>query len=226
MATTTTTMSRSELVEPDENHDGGTLLHSRVTTVRTLLGDNDNSRYLEFTAIADNTTSDFKHNLGVNLNQLSVYIYTGSGIALTRVQDPLGLALPWGIVEKGGSEKTTLEITSPNGGGPHTFAVVVVHNTLKDFSAWGDHVAVSSDLTLRDKTLNRVDTTTPRTLTLPAVSEQLWLGIKDVTGSAATNNITLATPGAENIDGDPTFLIESDYGMLAIGSDGTNYFVF
>jgi len=225
MPTTTTTVSRSELVEPDENHDGGTLLHSRVTTIRTALGDNANSRYEEFTAIADNTVSEHKHNFGVNLNQLSVYIYTGSGTALTRVQDPLGQAVPWAIAEKSGSEKTTLEITAPNGGGPHTFAVVVVHNTLKDFSAWGDHVAVSSNLTLRDKTLNRVDTTTPRSLTLPAVSEQLYLAIKDVTGTAATNNITILTPGAETIDGQASLVMTSDFMSLGIISDGTNYFV-
>jgi len=225
MATTTTTISRSQLVEPDENHDGGTLLHSRVTTLRTKLGDDDNSRYLEYTAIADNTASDFLHNFGVNLNQLDVLIYTGSGTSLTRVQDPLGQALPWGIVEKAGSEKTTLQITTPNGGGPHTFAVVVINNAFKDSSVWRDHVAVSSDLTLRDKVLYRVDTTTPRILTLPAVSQQLYLGIKDVTGSASSNNITIATPGAETIDGQASLLMTSDYMSLAIISDGTNYFV-
>lgn len=225
MATTTTTISRSELVEPDENHDGGTLLHSRVTTVRTKLGDDANSRYEEYTAIADNIVSEHKHNFGVNLNQLSVYIYTGSGTALTRVQDPEGLALPWTIAEKSGSEKTTLEITTPNGGGPHTFAVVVVHNTLKDHSSWGDHVAVSSNLTLRDKTFNRVDTTTARSLTLPAPSEQLFIGIKDVTGTASANNITLVTPGAQNIDGQASLVIATDYMFLGIASDGTNYFV-
>lgn len=225
MPTTTTTISRSELVEPDENHDGGTLLHSRVTTMRTLLGDHLASRYEEYTAIADNTVSEHKHNLGVNLNQLSIYIYTGSGTALTRVQDPLGQALPWAIAEKLGSEQTTLEITTPNGGGPHTFAVVVVHDAGKDSSVWGDHVAVTSNLTLRDKVLYRVDTSTPRTLTLPAPSEQLYLGIKDVTGTAATNNITVDTPGAETIDGQASFLMTSDYMATAIISDGTNYFV-
>jgi hypothetical protein len=224
MPTGTTTISRSNLVEPDENHDGGTLLHSRVTALRAVLGDNSNSRYLEFAAIADSTTSDFFHNMGLSLNQLSVYIYTGSGNNLTRVQDPEGIADPWGIAEKGGSEKTTLEITTPTAGGPHTFAVIIVHNTLKDFSAWGDHVAVSSDLTLRDKTLNRVDTTTPRTLTLPAPSLQLYLGIKDVTGTAATNNITL-TPPSGTIEGAATLVMASDFMALGIISDGTDYFI-
>lgn len=225
MPTTTTTISRSELVEPDEGHDGGTLLHSRVTTLRTKLGDDDNSRYGEFAAIADNTVSDFKHNFGVNLSQLDVLIYTGSGTSLTRVQDPLGQALPWQIAEKSGSEKTTLEITTPNGGGPHTFAVVVVHNAFKDNSLWRDHVAVTSNLTLRDKVLYRVDTTTPRTLTLPAVSQQLYLGIKDITGTASTNNITVNPPGAETIDGDASFTMSSDYESVTIISDGTNYFI-
>lgn len=225
MPTTTTTVSRSELVEPDENHDGGPLLHSRVTAMRVILGDDSASRYNEFTNIVDNTVTEIKHNFGVNLNQLGVLIYTGSGTNLARVQDPEGVALPWAISEKAGSEKTTIEITTPNGGGPHSFAVIIVHDVHKDFSATGDHVAVSSNLTLRDKVLYRVDTTTTRTLTLPAVNQQLYLRIKDVTGSAAANNITINTPGAETIDGQASLLMTSDYMSLAIISDGTNYFV-
>jgi hypothetical protein len=225
MPTTTTTASRSELVEPDENHDGGTLLHSRVTTLRTVLGDNAASRYKEFTTIADNTITETKHNLGVNLNQLTVVIYTGSGTNLVRVQDPLGAAIPWAINEKSGSEKTTIEVTTPNGGGTHTFAVVVLHDIRKDFGAAGDHVAVTSNLTLRDKVLYRVDTTTPRTLTLPAVSQQLYIPIKDITGSASVNNITVNTPGAETIEGAASFVASSDYMAFAIISDGVNYFV-
>ena len=225
MATTTTTISRSELVEPDEGHDGGTLLHTRVTTLRTKLGDDSDSRYQEYTAIADNTVSELDHNFGVSLDQLTVLIYTGSGTALTRVQDPEGLGTPWTIAEKSGSEKTILEITSPNGGGPHSFAVVVLHDVRKDFASHGDHVAVSGNVTLRDKVIHRVDTNAARTLTLPAPSLQLYIPIKDVSGLAATNNISVETPAAETIDGAANLVLSSDYISVAIISDGTNYFV-
>lgn len=225
MPTTTTTISRSELVEPDEGHDGGTLLHTRVTTLRTKLGDDDNSRYAEFTAIADSTTSEFKHNFGVNLNQLTVLIYSGTGNNLTRIQDPEGLAAPWAIAEKAGSEKTTIEVTAPSSGGPHTFSIIVLHDVREDLPLYSASVAVSGNVTLRDKRLHRVDTSAARTLTLPAADDKLYIPIKDVTGSASTNNISVETPGAETIDGASNLVLSSDYISVAIISDGTNYFV-
>jgi len=49
--------------------------------------------------------------------------------------------------------------------------------------------------------------------------------VKDEGGSASTNNITLATQGAETIDGDASVKIVSDYGCLWLISDGSNLFV-
>ena len=124
MATTTTTQSRSLLVEPDENHDGGTLLHSRVSALRILLGDHSASRYFEFTGIADSTTVEAAHNMGANLSNFRVIIYTGSGTTKVLVNDSVDLG--YAIAEKAGFEKTILEITTPGSGGPHSFVVVMV----------------------------------------------------------------------------------------------------
>lgn len=49
--------------------------------------------------------------------------------------------------------------------------------------------------------------------------------IKDETGNAAANNITIATQGAETIDGAATYVINSNYGKVCLFSDGTNLFV-
>ena len=50
--------------------------------------------------------------------------------------------------------------------------------------------------------------------------------IKDVGGSANTNNITIATEGSETIDGSASSTISSNYGVVRLFSDGTNWFTF
>ncbi|MCH8224874.1 MAG: hypothetical protein IIC97_03290 [Chloroflexi bacterium] len=71
--------------------------------------------------------------------------------------------------------------------------------------------------------VNRAGTVT---ITLP--TSQLRAGrlytIKDESGAAATNNITVATEGAETIDGSATDTINQDYGAKAYYSDGSNWF--
>lgn len=64
------------------------------------------------------------------------------------------------------------------------------------------------------------------TITLPTA--QLRLGrtytIKDESGAAATNNITVATEGSETIDGVATDTIGENYGSKTYYSDRTNWF--
>lgn len=86
-------------------------------------------------------------------------------------------------------------------------------------------VGVSSNLTLTNKKAHFVTTGAARTLTLPAASENFYLIIKDTTGQAQTNNITINPPGAETIDGEASLKIDYNYGSVTIVSDGTNYFV-
>ena len=64
------------------------------------------------------------------------------------------------------------------------------------------------------------------TITLPTA--QLVSGriitIKDAGGNAGTNNITIATEGAEKIDGLDTLVINNNYNSVTLYSDGTNWF--
>jgi hypothetical protein len=64
------------------------------------------------------------------------------------------------------------------------------------------------------------------TVTLPTA--QLRAGrvytVKDESGAAATNNITVATEGSETIDGSPTNVISDDYGAKHYYSNGSNWF--
>ena len=65
------------------------------------------------------------------------------------------------------------------------------------------------------------------TVTLPSaqVNAGRLFTIKDESGNASTNNITVATEGSELIDGSATNVIDSDYGAKHYYSDGTNWFV-
>ncbi len=49
--------------------------------------------------------------------------------------------------------------------------------------------------------------------------------VKDESGAAATNNITVATEGAETIDGSATDVIDVNYESKSYYSDGTDWFI-
>jgi hypothetical protein len=48
--------------------------------------------------------------------------------------------------------------------------------------------------------------------------------IKDESGAAGTNNITIATEGSETIDGAGTLVISANYGGEELYTNGTNLF--
>jgi len=64
-------------------------------------------------------------------------------------------------------------------------------------------------------------------VTLPTPGVNVFVRIKDSTGSANTNNITVARNGSENIDGAAaSYTMDSDLESKVFVSDGTNWFVF
>jgi hypothetical protein len=73
-----------------------------------------------------------------------------------------------------------------------------------------------------------LSTSTARTMTIS--SADITLGrqfiIKDESGGAGTNNITIATEGSQLINGNSTLTITVNYGNYRLYSDGTNLFTF
>lgn len=70
--------------------------------------------------------------------------------------------------------------------------------------------------------------TSGRTATLPTAvgaTRQVYV-IKDESGGAATNNITIACTGGQTIDGSATKTINSNYGSLSVYSNGAVWFSF
>ncbi len=62
-------------------------------------------------------------------------------------------------------------------------------------------------------------------LTLPTPTAGRSLVIKDISGAAHINNITINPHVAETIDGSSSFVLNLDYGSIGIQSDGTNWWV-
>lgn len=70
-----------------------------------------------------------------------------------------------------------------------------------------------------------VNTSAARTITLPTPTNGRVLTVKDSTGSAGTNNITINPSAAETIDGGSSYIINRNNGVVRLSSDGTNWFV-
>lgn len=65
-----------------------------------------------------------------------------------------------------------------------------------------------------------VDTTAARTIRLPKMTKGFLVGVKDATGGAGGNNITINPDGAEVINGAPTHAIAAAYGHVLILGTG------
>lgn len=68
-------------------------------------------------------------------------------------------------------------------------------------------------------------TAAPRTITLPAASAVpagKTFTVKDESGAAVTNNITVSRAGSDTIDGATTKVINTNYGGVTLYSDGVS----
>ncbi len=70
-----------------------------------------------------------------------------------------------------------------------------------------------------------VDTTAARQITLPlanSVASGRCYILKDISGSANTNNITVVRQGSDTIDGETSYVYNSNYGSIWCVGDGTS----
>jgi hypothetical protein len=87
-------------------------------------------------------------------------------------------------------------------------------------------VAVSSNVTLTNKAIHLVDTSSARSLTLPSPTSGAHIVVKDSTGSCATNNITIVRAGSEQIETvAASYVLNTDLGSWTFVSNGTNWWV-
>ncbi len=96
----------------------------------------------------------------------------------------------------------------------------------------GGSTTVSTNITVSN-TLTMVNTSAPRTLTMPDITTSTVgkiFYIKDATGNAGTNNITINdSVSGHSIDGDTFIVLESDFAAVTLvstsGSSGFDYVV-
>lgn len=79
-----------------------------------------------------------------------------------------------------------------------------------------DYTMTIGDVVLADASNNAI------TVTLPAVTSRVVGAVKVVD---ATNDVTIATPNSETIDGESSRTITAKWVSRTIASDGTNYFI-
>lgn len=92
-------------------------------------------------------------------------------------------------------------------------------------------VRVDDDYTVKkeDYYIGVTDTAAPRTITLPALAAvPAWIEfiVKDESGGAGANNITIDGDGAETIDGAATKVINSNYGVARLLRSETAWYTW
>jgi len=123
-----TIVGREQLDHPTLGSAGGSALLTSIETIYTNIGNDMPGRFRTYAAIANSTVTTVTHNFGVQFADLNVYIYTGAHPTLTRVANPA--ASGWTIIANVTNPRTQIDVTAPVSGGPHTFAVFIVHGSL------------------------------------------------------------------------------------------------
>ena len=90
-----------------------------------------------------------------------------------------------------------------------------------------DWASVVANTTITDGHIFLVQTSAAAlTVTLPGLESGREIVIKDKSGNANTYNISIATPGAERIDGSASdATINTDYGSMTLVCDSSNWYI-
>ena len=120
-------ISRRQYDHPALATAGGSALHASISNLYTVLGDDSMSRYKTFTAVANSSVGVIAHEFGLDFANLKVQIFTGTYPALTLVSDPIGTG--WTVAATSGLASRSIDVTAPASGGPHTYAVLVSHES-------------------------------------------------------------------------------------------------
>lgn len=115
-----------------------------------------------------------------------------------------------------------IALTTPRPGPTFSQAVVGTGQLIEQYVA----TPISYQVLNTDAIIGVTSTAAARTITMPAsslVTGQRWT-VKDESGGAATNNITVNGNG-KNIDGAATYVINTNFGSVDIYYNGSNFFV-
>lgn len=222
-------VSRLLIDHPALNNAGGAALHTAIEDIYEKIGDNTNSRFFTINALANASSTDFEHNFKCPFADLRYDLYlrdTGTG-ELTLISDSSSPALSsFAILATPSFTTTKIRVTN-NSGSSRDLALVLTQGIVDSKKV--DFVLrnVAANVTLQEGKYHLVDTSAARSLALPdpaATKRPIW--IKDKTGSASTNPITVTRFGAENIETvAASYSLNSDLGAWTFVNDGTDWFI-
>lgn len=69
--------------------------------------------------------------------------------------------------------------------------------------------------------MNQTAAATVTLVSSPVLNQMIY--IKDISGNAVTNNITIDPPGSVTVDGNLTFLLNNNYASVTLIFNGTNW---
>lgn len=124
-------VSRLQLNHPTLGTAGGAGLHSSIESLYTKIGDNMADRWFAITDFDQTEVVDLLHNFETDINNLRYDLYNFTGgewVRLTAATSPARSA--FSVIEKVGSEATTLQITNNTGGNNLTFAVGITFDSI------------------------------------------------------------------------------------------------
>jgi len=180
--------------------------------------DHSTGKGVKITPAGMNINTDFSVNTN-NINLANSIRFISNGAVLTDPADLRSVYVVNGDLYYNNGAGTPVQIT----------AGTSVQSSSDGISRSFESVSVASNTTINPSdtySFIQADTTTSIQLSLPpanAVANGRFYFIKDVTGIAGLNNITLLPNGVDEIDGvNASVVIDSNNGALVIVSDGAS----
>lgn len=186
------------------------------------------------------TNDEFKMGVGTATGSIGVYVDTNTRVLWITSNERLGVGVSPSakLHVLSTTEQVRIAYDANN-----YFSKTVASNGITTFditTATKAHFAFSAGITVlrsstaasvnsaRETIIGVTSTAAPRTITLDTddVIDGNIIIVKDESGGAGANNITVDTEGAETIDGAASITISVNYGVARLYSDGSNWFSF
>lgn len=220
----------SSVLYPNSNYDLNMVRTDTSASTLTMGNTNSSNTALSYFNISDATYSA-AFAITRTHDGYTTIIHRSTNDFSIKAQDNARIKLYTNntlVATFGRSGETTdfvQNITAPMVGAGTTSPTVALHVSGGQIHK---RTAVSANYTVltTDYIVAVTSTASARTITLPSTHKagQVYI-IKDESGGANTNNITISGNG-KTIDGTSTKVINTAYGFFQIYSNGTNYFTF
>ena len=214
----TTTTDKMNMILPVVSETLGPTWAALILTAFEVLDEHDhttdNGVKITPAAMNINAALDIANNQLQNIASGGLYNKTSADTTHTGSLQRVGSNLYW--VNSSGTAVQLTSGSSVNAPGSGAMSV--------DSPGAYPYTVTTGD----DNVVLLIDTTSARTVNLPAATNNIRVVLKDQNGSAQTNNITISPNGSDTIDGSNSdYTFETNFGAIQLISDGTSaWYVF